>query len=338
MIENADVLEVATRANSPSCYNEATHRVEQGGPAVPGLSELHLLLTYQCTFECDHCFVWGSPFQTGVMTLAQIREVLDQGEDLGGIEGVCLEGGEPSMYYPTFLEAARLARARGWWVDVVTSAYWATSHEDALLFLRPLADLPLRCLYISEDAYHGSGDEAGPTRVAAGAARELGIRVECITIRPAGQSVESSQTAKGKPVTGGAVRFRGRAAEKLTQGLLRRPWRELDSCPHEDLAAPVRVHIDPLGYVHLCQGLALGNLWRQPLAELMARYRPEEHPVCGALLRGGPAALARAFRLPHADGYVDECHMCYEMRRALRRRLPHVLGPDQMYGVPGSGS
>jgi hypothetical protein len=51
------------------------------------------------------------------------------------------------------------------------------------------------------------------------------------------------------------------------------------------------------------------------------------------LLRGGPAALARAFRLRPADGYVDECHMCYEMRRALRNRLPDLLGPDQMYGV-----
>ena len=35
------------------------------------LSGLHLLLTYQCTFECDHCFGWGGPFQTGTMTLGR---------------------------------------------------------------------------------------------------------------------------------------------------------------------------------------------------------------------------------------------------------------------------
>ena len=39
---------------------------------MAGLRELHLLLTYQCTFECDHCFVWGSPFQTATMTLPYI--------------------------------------------------------------------------------------------------------------------------------------------------------------------------------------------------------------------------------------------------------------------------
>jgi hypothetical protein len=272
------------------------------------------------------------------MTLGQVRDIFDQGEALGGIEGICLEGGEPAMYYPTLLEAARLARARGWWVELLTNAYWATSHEDALLFLRPLTELPLRCLYTSEDAYHSSPDEAGPSRVAAEAARELGVPTVCITIRPAEQSVAGPHLPKGETVTGGAVHFRGRSAEKLTGGLPRRPWRELDSCPHEDLAAPKRVHIDALGYVHLCQGLALGNLWRQPLAELLPHYEPGEHPVCSPLLRGGPAALATAFRLPHADGYVDECHMCYEMRLALRGRLPHFLGPDQMYGAPGEGS
>ena len=305
---------------------------------MAGLRELHLLLTYQCTFECDHCFVWGGPSQTGTMTMAQIREIFEQGERLGGIEGICLEGGEPAMYYPTLLEAARLARARDWSVELITNAYWATSHEDALLFLRPLAGLPLRCLYLSEDAYHGSPDTGSPTRTAAEAARELGVPLHALSIRPAEQSVDGPHTEKGAPVTGGAVRFRGRAAERLAQGLPRRPWRELDSCPHEDLTAPTRVHVDALGFVHLCQGLLLGNAWSQPLAELMARYRPEEHPVCGPLLRGGPAALADAFHLPHADGYVDECHMCYEMRRALRGRVPHLLGPDQMYGVADQGS
>jgi len=301
---------------------------------MTSLRELHLLFTYQCTFECDHCFVWGSPSQTGTMTLAQVRAIFDQGEALGGIEGVCLEGGEPAMYYSAVLETARLASEKGWWVDVLTNAYWATSHEDALVFLRPLARRGrVRTLYISEDGYHGVSSDGGPTRTAGRAAQELGMRVSFMSVRPPEQSVASVSPLRGEPITGGAVHFRGRAAEKLVDGLPRRPWRELDSCPHEDLAAPKRVHLDALGFVHLCQGLALGNLWKQPLAELMAGYRPDEHPVCGPLLRGGPAELARAFRLRHADGYVDECHMCYEMRRALRGRLPGLLGPDQMYGV-----
>ncbi|MFQ6004291.1 MAG: hypothetical protein ACE5OQ_02215, partial [Woeseia sp.] len=36
------------------------------------LSGLHLLLTYACNYQCDHCFVWGGPWQSGTMTLATI--------------------------------------------------------------------------------------------------------------------------------------------------------------------------------------------------------------------------------------------------------------------------
>ena len=39
------------------------------------LDGLHILLTYQCIYECDHCFVWGSPRQTGTLTLEQIEKM-----------------------------------------------------------------------------------------------------------------------------------------------------------------------------------------------------------------------------------------------------------------------
>ena len=56
------------------------------------LTGLHLLLTYQCNYECDHCFVWGSPFQKGVMTLAQVRDITRQAQELGTVEWIYLEG------------------------------------------------------------------------------------------------------------------------------------------------------------------------------------------------------------------------------------------------------
>ena len=67
------------------------------------LSGLHLLLTYQCTFECDHCFVWGSPRQRGVLSLAQIEDVLDQAKE-AGVESVYFEGGEPFLYCASMVE------------------------------------------------------------------------------------------------------------------------------------------------------------------------------------------------------------------------------------------
>jgi len=111
-----------------------------------------------------------------------------------------------------------------------------------------------------------------------------------------------------------------------------RPWEELDTCPWEELRYPDRIHVDPFGNLHVCQGISIGNLFERPLGEIIAAYRPDEHPVVGPLLAGGPAELARRHQVPPAVRYADHCHLCYETRRALRKRFPDELAPDQMYG------
>ena len=61
------------------------------------LSGVHLLLTYECNFECDHCFVWGSPRQQGTLSPKQIPRVLEQSKQLGTVEWIYFEGGEPFL-------------------------------------------------------------------------------------------------------------------------------------------------------------------------------------------------------------------------------------------------
>ena len=127
--------------------------------------------------------------------------------------------------------------------------------------------------------------------------------------------------------------YRGRAAEKLSGRARQHPWSQFTSCPHEDLRDPGRVHVDPLGNLHLCQGIVIGNLFQTPLKEICERYDPDGHPICGPLLRGGPIELVRCYGLSHHETYADACHLCYEARRDLRDRFPAVLTPDQVYGI-----
>ena len=61
------------------------------------LSGLHLLLRYRCTLECEHFFVWGSPWQSGTMTLLDVRHILQQAEDLSMVKWIYFEGGEPFL-------------------------------------------------------------------------------------------------------------------------------------------------------------------------------------------------------------------------------------------------
>jgi MoaA/NifB/PqqE/SkfB family radical SAM enzyme len=296
------------------------------------LTGLHILLSYTCNYQCDHCFVWGSPWQTGTFNLSHLTEVFRQAVEVGTIEQIYFEGGEAFLYYPVLVEAISQAKRHGFSVGVVSNGYWATSPEDAWVWLQPLAAAGLDRLEISCDLFHGENLEPNGEHPGLIAAGELFLDTGVITVDPPTRIREATESEPGSTLVGGGVMFRGRAAEKLTEGLPRQSWTAFTSCPYEDLAEPGRIHLDPFGNLHLCQGLVIGNLFERPLAEIIAAYDPQHHPLVGPLLNGGPAQLARHFELDHEPDYVDACHLCYSARLELRPQFPAELGPDQMYG------
>ena len=293
------------------------------------LTGLHLLLSYQCTFECDHCFVFGSPFQSGTMTLGQVRYILQQAKETGTVTSIYFEGGEPFLYYPILLRGVIEAREMGFSVGIVSNAYWAEDAESAGEWLRPFAGL-LDDLTVSSDLFHFSEKVSRQAKNAAQAAAELGISVGTICIaRPE----DPGQAGVGQiPEGESGVMFRGRAVDKLAGAAPKHPWKQFTTCPHEDLREPGRVHVDALGNLHICQGIVIGNLYREPLKAIAARYNADGHYITGPLLAGGPAQLVRTYGLEHEATYADACHLCYAMRLKLRDRFPHILTPDQMYG------
>ena len=292
------------------------------------LSGLHILLTYQCTFECDHCFVWGSPRQRGVFSLDQIDDVLNQAKE-AGVETIYFEGGEPFLYYGILVKGLHQASEMGFKVGIVSNAYWATSVRDAAEWLQPLAGR-LSDLTVSSDLFHCEQPLGERPQNALAAAKLMGIPTGMISV--AGPA-EAGKDVVGQLEDASGVMFRGRAAATLAPRVEGHPWDSFTRCAHEDLVDPGRVHVDPLGNLHICQGIVIGNLFKQRLKDICDSYDPEQHPICGPLLQGGPVALVEEYRLPHASAYADACQLCYESRQAMRLRFPQTLGPDQMYGV-----
>ena len=294
------------------------------------LTGLHLLLTYQCTLKCDHCFTWGSPWQRGSMTLPDIRCFLRQAGETGSIERIAFEGGEPFLFYSTLLAGVRAAAEMGFEVSIVTNAFWAGSEADALECLRPFAGL-LQRLSVSSDVLHWHETFSRQAQYACAAATQLGIPLGVLsTAHPLAPTTagERAQLPNGE----GGVMFRGRAAAKLAAQMPGHPWAEFTTCPCENLREPARMHLDPYGNLHICQGIVLGNLWRTPLRDICAAYLPERHPITAALVAGGPAELVRRYELAHEELYADACHLCNASRQALRGRFPELLAPEQMYG------
>lgn len=295
------------------------------------LTGLHLLLSYTCNYECEHCFVWGSPQQSGTMTLTQVENILDQGKELGTVEWIYFEGGESFLFYPVLVKGASLAAQMGFKVGIVTNGYWATDLRDAIEWLRPLDGL-VADLTVSADIYHASEKMSQAVQTAQAAAEELGMPLGLLSV--AQPEATNAATAVGKlPPGESRVMYRGRAAEVLVGRAAKHPWGLYTECPYEDLREPGRVHIDPFGHLHICQGISIGNLFAMPLNEICETYDADAHPMTGPLLRGGPAELARQHGLTSQEEYADACHLCYETRLVLRPQYAEVLTPDQMYGV-----
>lgn len=295
------------------------------------LEGLHLLLTYACTLECDHCFVWGSPWQSGTMTLRTVREILDQARNLGTVNRIYFEGGEPFLYYAILVKGVQEAAQMGFEVGIVSNGYWATDEQDAAEWLRPLAGL-IQDLSVSSDLYHWSEKISQQAVNASAAAQKLGIPLGYLSIAQP-ETADAAAAVGQLPEGESAVMYRGRAVETLVPRAAKQPWERFTACPYEDLREPGRVHVDPLGNVHICQGISLGNLFQTPLREICETYDPDEHPITGPLLAGGPVELVRRYHMPHEGAYADACHLCYETCRSLRGRFPGILVPDQMYGI-----
>jgi hypothetical protein len=298
------------------------------------LTGIHFLLSYKCDLECDHCFVYSSPQAKGTFTLDQMKKVFNELAKIGTIEWVYFEGGEPFLFYPLMYEGIRTASSMGFKTGIVTNAYWATSEGDTELWLKPLRDLGVSDISISDDTFHYEDNETSPAKHALNAARKLGMLCGSIGIdKPTVEGGIDKEQDKGKPVIGGGVMFRGRAVEKLIEGLPRRPWEEFTECPYEDLKNPERVHLDAYGNIHLCQGLSMDNMWDDPLSKIVKQYNADSHPICRPLVNGGPALLAKEYDVKHEDEYVDACHMCYLVRLALLDRFPQYLAPRLVYGL-----
>lgn len=299
------------------------------------ITQVHILLTYMCTMSCDHCFVCSSPYSEGTFTPGQITALLDQTDALGTVERIYFEGGEPFLFYPVLVNGIRQARSRGYSVGIVTNGYFATSEENARCFLEPFPGLGLSDLSVSDDVFHYENREVNAARCAFQTATDMGLPATILALDPGGSSPEtrgSPREEKKGVITGGGIMFRGRASGKLSQYGDACDWQKFTTCPYEDLKEPSRLHVDAFGNLQICQGISLGNIWEHPLEELVRNYSPSSHTICGPILKGGPAQLARELGFtPPTTGVADACHLCYLARKSSRERFPKILEPAQVY-------
>ncbi|HEY75319.1 MAG TPA: radical SAM protein [Thermoflexia bacterium] len=323
------------------------------------LRGLDLILTYKCTGRCVHCCYRAGPGSEETMSVAEVTAYLAAVADQP-LEWILLFGGEPFTCYDLLRECVALAAplAR---VLVFTNGSWATGPDTARQRLAELQAAGLDHILFSVDCFHQAHVPLERIAIGIEAARELGYRTIEVDNRYLGtpemdnpfnhrtqaimERLERLCDLEGINVVRGPVRMVGRAADALSPYLAARSTPPA-KCPLPDylggdLRAPTGVEIHPGGWVNLCAGLALGNVRQRPLDKILADYEPEAHPIIRVLLQEGPPGLlglAQQRGYSPAQGYVDGCHLCYEVRRFLRPFYPDHLAPAHPYLEPGGPS
>ena len=132
----------------------------------------------------------------GTFTLNQIRHVLNEAIKIGTIEWVFFEGGEPFLYYPIMIEGLKLAKELGFKTGVVTNSYWATSVEDAELWLKPISEIGISIFSISDDTVHYGNEILNLSKKAEKAVKNLNMPSSSICIEEPAVEFDKDQTGK----------------------------------------------------------------------------------------------------------------------------------------------
>lgn len=297
------------------------------------ITKFHILLTYNCSLRCKHCYVFSDQRAAGKISLSQVSHFLNEGRKLPGIKWIYFGGGEPFTQYPMLLKAIQRARKLDYDVGVVTNGYFARTVEAGVRFLRPLALMGVKDIRISNDILHYKNPETSPSKRALKAAKKLGLPTTLVRIsHPWDQEFPGNGNDSADNVIEKRLMFTGRAVETLPEGLPTSNWQTFTSCPRPDLTDPEEVFIDAYGYVQICPGIAIGNAYNAPLHDIIENFGIQSHAIIRLLKTKGPSGLMKNSAIPPEAEYVSACHCCYSIRRELIDQYPDWFAPRQVYG------
>ncbi|MGZ7443456.1 radical SAM protein [Paenibacillus sp. TH7-28] len=326
---------------------------------------LNFVLNQNCNITCGHCFYNCKPSTKGVMELEDFKYYLSTVASRNKLRWVGLGcGGEAFLYYDRLMECFKeTVKYDIKDIYVMTNAFWATTKERARQYLKPLKEAGLNIIWFSLDAFHQEFIPIENIINAATVALEEGIQTVCITSEyfldfksdhPLdGETRALLQSFKEKmgPLSKSLVYDRyvlipGGRASDLYSSYVKEMEAKGKQFPTsfkkcrgtvfwgKNLKDPFSIEIDCNGIVELCPGVAIADLKKDSLEDLLENYNYEKNPIIATLVNEGIPGLTRLAEengIVLESGYQNECHLCYEIRKALNTVYPQHLTPASCY-------
>lgn len=317
------------------------------------ITGLDYLITFQCNSQCRHCSYQAGPTREGCISPDMARKWMVEICQIQSLKSITIHGGEPFLYYDemkTILEtASELDIAQKW---VITNGFWADSYDITKDKLQVLKNAGLTAITFSVDAFHQEYVSFKKAMTGIKCAVELGFNTVAVdsyflyseeknneyNVKTTG-FINSLKNLSGVRLNKFIASFEGRAAAMLvkqenTKKEIPNGRCHLPFWLGKSLLNPEIIEIDHEGNVTLCPGISIGNVANQPLTDIIEKYDPRKHPIINIIFEKGPIGL---FELAKSNGYqgkkefINECHLCYEMRKYLCPQYPQYLSPHTCY-------
>jgi MoaA/NifB/PqqE/SkfB family radical SAM enzyme len=285
------------------------------------------------------------PVEMAIHTWQSLKELA------GDSPKVHITGGEPFLYWDHLIAIMREGQRNGLTpVDMIeTNGFWATDEKIIKDRLKILDKLGVHRLKISCDPFHQEYVDTEPVRRLARIAKELLgedrvlVRWEKYLDEPVNMknlALAERDNRYIETLGDYPCRFTGRAAGHIAELVAKDPTEQIASqnCSNAFLGAK-GVHIDPCGNVFsgTCSGIIVGNVTKQPLAEIWRNWQPGNDKLVEVLFCLGLAGfLDEAIKVGYkpAERYADKCHLCTSIRQFFfdKGLYKSTLGPAECYG------
>ena len=317
------------------------------------ITGVDFLLTFKCTSKCKHCSYKAGPERTGSMKLSDAERYLEELTATQPLHSIGAHGGEPFLYFELLVQimenARKLGVARTW---VITNGFWAKTKTTAEERLTILKEAGLKSITFSVDGFHQEYISFENVKNGIEAAISVGFEKVWVDSYFLGsedsdnfynnltkKALRSLEVMGNIEINKRQVDFEGRAAELLAKHVEPKQQTPAGRCPLPfwiggTLKNPEVVEIDHEGNVTLCPGICIGNTKHRSLARILQNYNNRTHPILSIIAEEGPIGLlkvAKAKGFKQKQKFIDECHLCYEIRRFLRPYYPDYLSPSSCY-------
>ncbi len=300
------------------------------------IKRIEFIVTYQCTGRCIHCSM-GKSIGTNPDGFSHVdgdkaAEAIKWLAENYDVTSVMTFGGEPLMYAADVYKIHKAAAGAGIPArQLITNGYFSNNGESIARTAAELADAGVTETLISVDAFHQQRIPIEPVKEFAESLKKTGVKMRISPAWLVNRGYDNEFNAMTEeliaqfdvPVgSGNDIFMAGNAIENLAQHYPAPCLDHSDKCGSMPYTAPLTdvdsISITPNGDVEACS-FVIGNIYREHISDIVARYDPYANEAMCAVMDGVPAMLEYA-RKNGIGADVSKCYSICDVCRMINRK------------------